>query len=63
MVLVAAQPPRSPVRGGTMNLVKRTVDGVSGNDTISGGAGFDVCLVDEGDDVIQCERVFKVPVE
>lgn len=39
------------------------VDGVFGNDTVSGGTGFDVCLVDEGDEVSQCEKVFIVPVE
>ena len=34
-----------------------SVDGVAGNDLVVGGAGRDVCSVDEGDHVRGCERV------
>jgi Ca2+-binding RTX toxin-like protein len=34
-----------------------SVDGVTGNDTVNGRLGFDVCLVDRRDTVTGCEKV------
>jgi Ca2+-binding RTX toxin-like protein len=48
--------------GGRGNDRLNSTDGVAGNDTVSGGTGLDVCFIDEGDTVSQCERVFEFPV-
>ena len=48
--------------GGRGNDRLNTNDGDS-NDTVFGGAGFDVCIIDEGDNTSGCEDVRVDPGE
>ena len=50
---------RDDIRGGDQDDQLFSTDQVNGNDKIDGGAGFDRCYADPGDNVRNCENVTR----
>jgi Ca2+-binding RTX toxin-like protein len=50
------------LKGGRGDDTLLSVDDVGGSDVVNGNRGDDTCFIDRGDDAINCEAVYRVPL-